>query len=189
MLTTVFPQLINRVEEDGAVMLGLFNDQAAWILGPGSFDHANKENRWRTFLASDSALAVVFRDEYERVKAINLKLQGRIVLAADEGLPVSIFDGSIEGFEVDISKLHKRIIEERDEFRSRDLLQRAANLPVTDPRRMAFYTNSKYLFSKSLFSGLPVPNICFTHTQSSSALALRFGIPIPALRAHVGTHI
>jgi hypothetical protein len=61
---------------------GLFNDQAARILGQGSFDHANKENRWRTLLASDSALAVEFRDDFERAKAINLELQSRIVLAA-----------------------------------------------------------------------------------------------------------
>jgi hypothetical protein len=45
MLTTVLPQLIYRVGEDGTVTPGLFNDQAAWILGQGSFDHANKENR------------------------------------------------------------------------------------------------------------------------------------------------
>jgi hypothetical protein len=57
-------------------------------------------------------------------------------------LPVSIFDGPIEGSGADISKLHKRIKEERDEFRSRDLSQRAASLPITDPRRMAFYANS-----------------------------------------------
>jgi hypothetical protein len=56
-------------------------------------------------------------------------------------LPVSIFDGPIEGLGADISKLHKRIMEERDEFRFRDLLQRAASLPITDPRRMAFFAN------------------------------------------------
>jgi hypothetical protein len=79
MPTTVLLQLIGRVGEDGTVAPGLFNDQAAWILGPGSFDHANKENRLRTFLASDSALAIEFRDEFERVKAINLELRSRIV--------------------------------------------------------------------------------------------------------------
>jgi hypothetical protein len=41
MLTTVLPQLIKRVGEDGTVTPGLFNDQAARILGQGSFDHAN----------------------------------------------------------------------------------------------------------------------------------------------------
>jgi hypothetical protein len=73
MLTTVLPQLIDRVGEDGTVTPGLFNDQAAQILGQGSFDHDNKENRWRTFLASDCALAVEFRGEFERAKAINLE--------------------------------------------------------------------------------------------------------------------
>jgi hypothetical protein len=64
MLTTVLPQLIDRVGEDGTVTPGLFNDQAARILGQESFDHANKENRWRTLLALYSSLAVEFRDEY-----------------------------------------------------------------------------------------------------------------------------
>jgi hypothetical protein len=44
-------------------------------------------------------------------------------------LPVSIFDGAIGGYGADISKLHKRVMEERDEFRFRDLSQRAATLP------------------------------------------------------------
>jgi hypothetical protein len=88
-----------------------------------------------------------------------------------------------------MSKLHKRIMEERDEFRSRDLSQRAASLPITDPRRMAFFTNSNDSFSKSLYSGLPVPNVNFTKTQWSTTNALHFGVPIPALRAHVGKHI
>jgi hypothetical protein len=55
-----------------------------------------------------------------------------------------------------LSKLQKRIMEVRDEFRSQDLSQWAGNLPVTDPRRMAFYANSRDPFLKSLFSGLPV---------------------------------
>jgi hypothetical protein len=75
MMTAVLPQLIDRVGEDGTVMPGLFNDQAARILGQGSFDHDNKEYRWRTFLASDSALAVDFRDAFERAKAINLSYE------------------------------------------------------------------------------------------------------------------
>jgi hypothetical protein len=80
-------------------------------------------------------------------------------------------------------------MEKRDEIRSRDISQRAANIPVTDPRRMVFYANSKDPFSKSLLSSLPVPNFYFTHKQLSTAAALHFGIPIPALRAHVGKHI
>jgi hypothetical protein len=80
-------------------------------------------------------------------------------------------------------------MEERDEFRFRDLSQRAANLPITDPRRMAFFANSSDSFSKSLYSGLPVPNVNFTNTQWSTTNALHFGVPIPALRAHVGKHL
>jgi hypothetical protein len=72
---------------------------------------------------------VEFRDEFERAKAINLEVWSRVVLAAGEVLPVSIFDGAIEGFGADINKLHKWIMEERDEFRSRDLSKRAAIPP------------------------------------------------------------
>jgi hypothetical protein len=45
-------------------------------------------------------------------------------------------------------------MEERHEFKFRDLSQRAANLPITDPRRMAFFANLNDSFSKSLYSGL-----------------------------------
>jgi hypothetical protein len=88
--------------------------------------------------------------------------------------------GPSKGFWADISKLHKRIMEERDEFRFRDLLQRAANLPITDPRRLAFFANSKDSFSKSPYSGLPVPNVNITNTQWSTANVLHFGVPIHA---------
>jgi hypothetical protein len=60
---------------------------------------------------------VEFRDEYERAKAIKLELRSQIVLAADEVLPKGIFDDAIEGFGTNVSKLHKRITEARDEFR------------------------------------------------------------------------
>jgi hypothetical protein len=78
---------------------------------------------------------VEFWDEYKLAKAINLELRSRIVLAEGEVLPVSIFYGAIEGLGADISKLHIRIMEERDEFRFRDLLQRAANLSANSARR------------------------------------------------------
>jgi hypothetical protein len=80
-------------------------------------------------------------------------------------LPVSTFDGSIEGFGADISKLHKRIMEERDEFRSWDLLQRAASLPITDPPPDGLLRELDRLVFKVLFSGLLVPSIRFTNTQ------------------------
>jgi hypothetical protein len=80
-------------------------------------------------------------------------------------------------------------MEERDEFRSRDLSQRAASLPISDPRRMAFVANSNDSHSKSLHSGFPVPNVNFTNTRRSTTNALHFGVPIPALRAHVGKHL
>jgi hypothetical protein len=94
-----------------------------------------------------------------------LEIRSRLVLAAGEVLPVSIVDGPIEGFGADISKLDKRIMEERDEFRSRDLSQRAASLLITDPRRMAFFAKSNDSFSKSLHSGWPVPNVNFTKSN------------------------
>jgi hypothetical protein len=95
MLTTVLPQLIDRAREDGTVTPGLFNDQAARILGPDPSTTPTSKNQLRFFLASDSALAEEFRDEYEWAKALNLQLRSRIVLAADEVLLVSIFDGAM----------------------------------------------------------------------------------------------
>jgi hypothetical protein len=54
---------------------------------------------------------------------------------------------------------------------------------------MAFFANSNDSFSKFLHSGLPVPNVNFTNTQWSTTNALHFGVPITALRAHVGKHL
>jgi hypothetical protein len=151
---------------------GLFNDQAARILGQGSFDYDKEENRWRTFLASDSSFAVEFRGEFERAKAINLELRSRIALAAGEVPPVSIFDGPIEGFAADSKKLHKRIMEECDEFSFRDLSQRAANQPITDPRRMAFFANSNDSFLKVSLQRLARPQCqLYEHTKEYNKCA------------------
>jgi hypothetical protein len=68
---------------------GLFHDQETKILRAGSFDHANKEKRWRAFLALDSALAGEFRYGDERAKALNLELRSQTVFTADEELPGS----------------------------------------------------------------------------------------------------
>jgi hypothetical protein len=49
---------------------------------------------------------------------------------------------------------------------SSGLSQRAASSPITDHRRMAFFANSTDSFSKSLYSGLPVPNVNFMITHN-----------------------
>jgi hypothetical protein len=54
---------------------------------------------------------------------------------------------------------------------------------------MAFFANLNDVFSKSLYSGLPVPNVNFTNKQWSTTNALHFGVLIPALKAHVGKRI
>jgi hypothetical protein len=80
-------------------------------------------------------------------------------------------------------------MEERHDFSFRVLSQRAEALPVTDPRRIAFFANSMDPFAKSMFSGLPVPDTRFTQAQWSTVVALHFGLPIPALKPHVGKTI
>jgi hypothetical protein len=54
---------------------------------------------------------------------------------------------------------------------------------------MAFFANSEGSFSKSRFSDLLIPSTRFMQTQWSTTNALHFGIPIPALSAHVGKHM
>jgi hypothetical protein len=53
----------------------------------------------------------------------------------------------LKKFAADNEKLHKWVMEERHEFRFRDLSQRAASLPITDPCRIAFFANSNVSFS------------------------------------------
>ena len=187
-LVGVLPQLIDK-KEGGNVVPGLFHEHAVQFLGAGSFDDDNTNDRWRFFLSSGSSIAADFRGEYERAKKINLDLRSQIVLEADEDQPPSIFDAPIEGFGANVVKLHKRIMEERQEFSFRVLTQRAAALQISDPRRIVFFANSKDPFPKSLFSGLPVPGLRFSRAEWTTAVAVHFGVPVPALRAHVGKPI
>ena len=55
-LTVSLSQAIDRTNEEGVVITGLWNSLSS-ILGTGSFDHANKDTCWATFHDSGTSLA------------------------------------------------------------------------------------------------------------------------------------
>jgi hypothetical protein len=148
----------------GSTERGFFHEQLVSVLGEGSFDHGNAENRWTTFLQSNSRIAKESKEEYYRAKEITQALIDRIDWGDQEPYKSKVFEVPLEGFGFATKKLHKEIMDERHALTAQLLEQRATMLPRGDKRRMAFFCkqglpiceNNSYWTSSSLSKVLTV---------------------------------
>ena len=79
-LNYVLPQAIDRLEENGNLIKGLWNSLSS-VLGADSFDDANKDQCWAGFHASDSSFASDHQSLIRVVK--NRYLESHTTLAID----------------------------------------------------------------------------------------------------------
>jgi hypothetical protein len=186
-LCLVLPQLIDRTNDDGNVTKGLF-PKLSTVLGAGSFDSVNSDNRWSPFLASGSEIAAEFASEFLKGKHIHMAATDSLTPQL-QPRPASIYDTPLQGFGAGLKKVQKLIQDERQDLLFQLLTQRALALPTSDPRRMAFLANSKDPFATKLLGSLPHPDVRFDAREWTTAVALHLGVPIPALKAHVGSRI
>jgi hypothetical protein len=187
-MCNVIPQLIDRADSAGSIIQGLFPSLES-VLGKGSFDHANSDSRWATFIASGSKAAAEFASEYDKGKELHRALSDQIIWPADSERPPSIFDTPLGSFGSGTTKVHKAIQDERQGLQLQLLTARAFNLPSDDPRRMAFLANGTDQFARQLLGTLPFGGIPFTPQEWTTAVALHMGVPVPALINRVGETI
>ena len=187
-MCNVLPQFLDSKDESGIDTPGLF-PMLATTIGEGSFDHANRAIRWRSFLASGSQAAAEFSSEYTKGKELHAAIISQTNLPAGTDRPASIFDQSIDHFGLGIKKVHKAIQDERQKFKAELIGDRARNLPADDARRMAFQANSACPLARQLLGSLPVSSVPFTPLEWTTAVALHMGVPIPALKNRIGERI
>ena len=172
-VSKVMPQLTDRVDPTGEPIQGLFPSLRNYL----------GEN----WIRAGGQIATEYLDEYNRGKRIHEDLFNLVRHLLPEDF-ISIYRHTPEEFQ-DISLLQSKIQDERHTLRSLDLTRRASNLPVDDPRRMAFFANGKDPFASQLFSRLPDKNIQFSANEWTTAVACHMGAPIPILRPHIGKPI
>jgi len=187
-LCGVIPQLIDHADSKGNIIPGLFPTLVS-VLGAGSFDDVNSDSRWSTFLASGSRAATEFSAEYSKGKALHAAIIDQLKQPLGAEQPSSIFDTPVEGFGYGIKKVHKAIQDERQQLQLQALTKRALELPVDDPRRMAFLANGTDLFARQLLGTLPHADVPFTSAEWATSVALHMGVPVPALQNRVGETI
>ena len=139
-LLNALPQMLDETSAGGVTTKGLFNDLGT-VPGAASFLDTNKDTRWDHFLASDSAVAIEFKSEYDRQKALNDAVRQAIIDVSGEAMPKAlqarVFDVPISSFGVGVKKVQKAVMEERSKLRFALVHLRMCKLSYEDPRRKA----------------------------------------------------
>ena len=183
------PQFIDRKDEFGNVWRkGLFQKLSS-VFGIDSFDVGKEDLRWSFYLQSGSCIAQEFKDTHKSKK----EEQNLINLILPQNKQIedhnNIFGSPIEGFASDTRKVSRRIRDQHQHLIFEDTILRAAELSKDDPRRMAFFANSKDKIANKLFGQLPCKTVSFTPQEWFVSTALHLGAPIPLLHKSIGQKI
>ena len=185
-MNNVLPQAIDRLDENGNLIKGLWNSLSS-LLGTGSFDDANKDQCWAGFHASDSSFASDHQNLICVVK--NRYLESHTTLAIDPP-DCGIFTASDSCFGYGIKKLHKAIQDTVREFDYQIVQSLADSMSGDDQRRITFCSTHNNSFANSFPLALaPETSMRFSLQEFVVAMARKLGAPIPQLLAFVGTTI
>ena len=186
-INNVLPQLIDRKETNAdTITPGFFTDELTDALGEGSFDVENSQVRLQIFLASGSAYAKDFQEQYTLGKKLHEDITRDLQLIPD---PSSIYNTEIHGFGANIAKLQKKIIDERQNLLFLQIKKRAALLPADDPRRISFFATINNDFASKLLGNMPNRYVPFSPDEFTTAVAVHMGVKIPALASFIGSQI
>ena len=183
------PQFIDRRDEFGNIVKSGFFQNLSTVFGVDSFNVGRENQRWSSYLQSGSSTALEFKAMYEMMK----REQNMINIILPENKQIddenNIFSTPIEGFASDTRKVSRRIRDQHQHLIFEDMRLRAAELPTDDPRRMAFFANSKDKIANKIFGQLPCKTVHFTTQEWFITTALHLGAPIPLLHSSLGQKI
>jgi hypothetical protein len=83
----------------------------------------------------------------------------------------------------------RRIRDQHQHLLFEDTYLRAAELSTDDPRRIAFFANSKDKIANKIFGQLPCKSVHFSPQEWLVTTALHLGAPIPLLNSSIGKKI
>ena len=168
---------------------GLWTSLTDWI-GANSFDHANKETRWKPFFSNTgSVIAQELEGEIGRVSRLwldALQPLGRDPAKENESPFFNCFGDGKLSFGAGIQKLQKACFDDIKRLRFRRITQRAQALPYDDPRRMAFFGRYGDKSVRQLLLGCAHPLVPLLSEEFQVAVQRSFGLPLKVLEGHVG---
>ena len=184
---------VNSVASAIPQMMGCDGEQPLWaslgnILGADSFHGDNKKTCWQTFFDSGSAWGAEFESEIKRLKA----LRNDSLVAAERHLDPpthEIFDQPDNCFGLRIDKLHRRLFNDIRSHDAEAMRLRALQLPLDDPRRIAYLQSRACKYSNTLFSTMPDPFAPFSTPEFRSAVQNKAGAHQSALKSLIGNPI
>ena len=188
VINNVIPQFSDKRDAEDNFTPGIFPTLTN-VLGPGSFDQGNEATRWTAFMNSGE-IGTEFRGQIENAKSKHREIINNLQhhqVPGSEHL-TSIFDIPVEQFAAETKKLQRAIRDEHQTLMFLQLQHRAGKLPITDQRRIAFFANSTDVFANQLI-GMPHCKVQFTPDEYITSIAMKLGLPIPALRQYVGDRI
>ena len=180
-LNCSLPQMLNRTDDKGHVTPGLWNTLDT-ILGPGSFDSANKPTCWAAFHTSGSVFA---SDHVKEINTLKTRYAHTLEALGEEPSPDSILSAPVIGFGYGKQKLHKTLMDALRGNEARLLNQRAEAMPRDDPRAEALLCGGHCPFANQ-FPLTIAQHLRFTSGEFTTALNRKLGLPIPQLRTAVG---
>ena len=187
-LNNTLPQAIDRVDESGNFLSGLWNSLVS-VLGPGSFNNANRTTCWSHFHSSGSlfgsdhcSLVELVKDRYRCcLSALNVDVPEQ----------ENIFSAPTSGFGFGVKKFHKSVQDVLRELDYKGVLLTVENfLAGDDQRRHAFLSSHENKFANAFPLAFASDLLLrFNSFEFSTAIARKLGLPIPLLASHVGANI
>ena len=192
-LNNILPQMLDILPATGPVASkGLWTSLTDWI-GANSFDHANKETRWKLFFSNTgSVIAQELEGEIGRVSRLwldALQPLGRDPAKENESPFFNCFGDGKLSFGAGIQKLQKACFDDIKRLSFRHITRRAQALPYDDPRRMAFFGRYGDKSVRQLLLGCAHPLVPLLSEEFQVAVQRSFGLPLKVLEGHVGEKI
>ena len=183
-LNNLGPTAINHTLENGTIIPGLWNSLGS-ILGETSFDFNNRNICWHALHSSGS----IFGTDHE-AQALEFKLEydNLLVKLELDPIPGYALNSDVAGIGFGILKLHKHLQNGRRNLYYECLVLDAGELPKDDFLARAFLDTRDNQFANA-FPLNANPDIRFTPSEFSVAMARKLGSPIASLLAFVGARI
>ena len=183
-LNNTLLRAIDYKDEKNVTIKGLWNSLSR-VLGPGSFDHANKDNCWAFFHSSGTTFG---NDHRALITNVHDRYAEGLAALGKEPDSDCFLTCPAVSFGFGVPKLHKKI---QDNLRTMEyelLLKDAKQLAGDDQRSVAFLATHDSEFA-NCFPVASDPNSKFDNREFETALARKMGAPVKFLEKYVGSRV
>jgi hypothetical protein len=150
----------------------------------GTFDDLQESGKWDTLIKSGSRIGAELLKAIQGIKdrcndLIRQCEQRNIAIDLDR---IATISADADNFGANLpKKLSSIVCSEFNYLELKLLLDRAQNLPVTDPRRISLLNCYNDRLSNSIFTALPTEKVIFNSIEFKESACCHLGLPSPSL--------